>query len=57
MSIAGFEIEILALPKKLKTRKEVRDREGGKRRKNPFASKFVKQVKKLECFVNYKGKK
>ena len=50
----GFEIEILALLRKMKAREEVKVQEGGTRRKNS-SSKFERELKKLECFVNYKG--
>lgn len=39
----------------MKARKEERCQEGGKRRKNLSLSKFEKELKKLECYVNYKG--
>ena len=39
----------------MKARKEERCQEGGKRRKNLSSSKFEKELKKLECYVNYKG--
>lgn len=51
--IVGFKAEILAFLSKMKVRKEVRDREGGKKRKHT-PSKFERKLKKLECFVNYK---
>ena len=50
----GFEIEILALLRKMKAREEVKVQEGGTRRKNS-SSKFERELKKLECFVNYEG--
>lgn len=50
-----FESEILAVLRKMKARKGVRGREGGKRRKNSSSSKFEREMKKLESFMNYKG--
>ena len=51
----GFEAKTLALFRKMKVRKEVRGWEGGKRRKNSSSSKFEREMKKLESFMNYKG--
>ena len=45
---------MLALLRKMKAREEVKVQEGGMRRKNS-SSKFERKLKKLECFVNYKG--
>ena len=47
-----FKVDIFS-PQK--ARKEVRGREGGQRWKNPSSSKFERELKKLECFVNYEG--
>ena len=53
MPTVGFEARILALLTKMKATNEVRGQEGGKRRKNT-TSKFKKELKKVECFMNYK---
>ncbi|RVW38445.1 hypothetical protein CK203_029739 [Vitis vinifera] len=50
MPTVGFEAEILALLRKMKTRKEVRGQEDGKRKKNS-SSKSERELKKLECSV------
>ncbi|RVW72244.1 hypothetical protein CK203_054920 [Vitis vinifera] len=47
MPIAGFKGEILPLLRTMKARKEMRDRQGGKSRKNPSSSKFEREMKKL----------
>ncbi|RVX12921.1 hypothetical protein CK203_010035 [Vitis vinifera] len=44
------------LGKREQARKEVRVQEGGKRRKNA-PSKFGRELRKLECFVNTRGQK
>ena len=47
MPIAGFKGEILPLLRTMKARNEMRDRQGGKSRKNPSSSKFETELKKL----------
>ena len=46
-----FESEILALLRKMKARKGVRGREGGKRRKNSSSSKFERELRKLKSVL------
>ena len=50
MPTVDFEAEILALLRKMEARKEVREREDGKRKKNS-SSKSERELKKLGCFM------
>lgn len=67
MPMEGYEIGILNLLRKLKARKEMKGREFGKRRnkvsskftyqkkKKRVSSKFERELKRLECMVNFLG--
>ena len=53
MPIEGFEGEILKLLNRMKERRERFERVSGKKRKGQRSSRFDRELKKLECSVNY----
>ena len=55
MPIEGFEGEILKLLNRMKERRERFERVSGKKRKGQRSSRFDRELKKLECSVNYSG--
>ena len=55
MPTEGFEGEILILLKMMKERKDQKGKLDGRKRKNLESSKFERNLRKLECTVNYFG--
>lgn len=54
MPTMGFEEEILALLKKWIMRKDQKNRRSGVKRVKVESSRSEKELKRLECFVNFK---
>ena len=55
MPTEGFEGEILKLLNRMKERRERFVRVSGKKKKGQRSSRFDRELKKLECLVNYGG--
>ncbi|RVW97119.1 hypothetical protein CK203_030038 [Vitis vinifera] len=55
MPIEGFEGEIMELMKRMKERKDLKGNLVGKKRKVQKISRSDRELKKLECSVNYSG--
>ena len=55
MPIEGFEGEIMELMKRMKERKDLKGNLAGKKRKVQKISRSDRELKKLECSVNYSG--
>ena len=55
MPTEGFEGEILLLLRKMEERKNIKGKSAEKRRKIQKVSKLERELKKLECSVNYSG--
>ena len=55
MPTKGFAGEFLSLMKRMQERKKMKGKLAGKRRKFYKTSRFERELKKLECSVNYSG--
>ena len=55
MPTEGFKGEILTLLKRLKERKDKKGKLDGRKRKKLELSRFERELRKLECTVNYIG--
>ncbi|RVW66489.1 hypothetical protein CK203_066071 [Vitis vinifera] len=55
MSMEGFEWEILTLLKRMKERKDQKGKLDSRERKKLELSRFERELRKLECTVNYIG--
>ena len=55
MPTEGFEGEILILLKRMKERKDQKGKLDGRKKKKLESSKFERELRKLECTVNYFG--
>ena len=53
MSVEGFESEILALLQRLESRKKGRSSHLGKKKVSSSRSKFVRELHKVQCSINY----
>ena len=55
MLTEGFKGEILTLLKRMKERKDQKGKLDGRKRKELESSRFERELRKLECIVNYIG--
>ena len=55
MPTEGFEWEILTLLKRMKEKKDQKGKLDSKERKKLELSRFERELRKLECTVNYIG--
>ena len=55
MPTKEFEGEILTLLKRMKVRKDQKEKLDGRKRKKLKSSRFERELRKLECTMNYIG--